>query len=451
MLTRFSTIFATATLASAGLLHAQQPLSLSDAIARADSHAYANRMATADGDRQAAQKASTLRGLLPTMRAEGGYLRTTDPLNAFGFQLRQRSLTQASFDPARLNYPAPIGNFGTGLVMEQPLINADVWMGRSAAGKATEATDAAARWTRGSSRLDVVRAYYGGVLAGEKVAALEAGLAAARSHVRMAGSLLEQGMVTKSDVLLAEVKAGEVEAQLLSARGDRALAARQLALAMGTPDDTAFALPTALPSADEVRQLAAVADSTAPRADVEAARLGQEAARLDVKRAGAQLVPRLNAFGRWDWNDPDTPFGGKPSWTVGLMASWTFFSGYGELAQRREAQARAAGADAMAEAAEAQARLEVAARRNNLEVAVATLAISERAVRQSEEALRIVRRKYEGGLATVTELLETDALDTRSRLERAAAVYRVIVTAGEWRQSVGRDVVELTSMELDGK
>ena len=115
MLTRFATILATATLATAGLLQAQQPLSLSDAIARADSHAYANRMATADGDRQAAQKASTLRGLLPTMRAEGGYLRTTDPLNAFGFQLRQRSLTQASFDPARLNYPAPIGTFGTGL------------------------------------------------------------------------------------------------------------------------------------------------------------------------------------------------------------------------------------------------------------------------------------------------------------------------------------------------
>jgi len=84
-------------------------------------------------------------------------------------------------------------------------------------------------------------------------------------------------------------------------------------------------------------------------------------------------------------------------------------------------------------------------------VATATLAIAERAVQQSDEALRIVRRKYEGGLATVTELLETDAMGTRSRLERAAAIYKVIVAAGEWRQAVGRDVMELTSMELDGK
>ncbi len=49
MLTRLSTILVTASLATAGLLHAQQPLSLSAAMARADSHAYANRMATADG------------------------------------------------------------------------------------------------------------------------------------------------------------------------------------------------------------------------------------------------------------------------------------------------------------------------------------------------------------------------------------------------------------------
>lgn len=450
MLTRFHTILMTVALASAGPLAAQQPLSLAGALARADSHAYANRIAAADRDLQSARNASTLRGLLPTVRAEGGYLRTTDPLNAFGFELRQRAVSMASFDPARLNYPAPIGNFGTGLVLEQPLINADVWMGRAAAGKAEAAAAAASRWTMAGSRLDVVRAYYGGVLAAEKVAALEAGLAAARSHVRMAQSLLEQGMVTRSDVLLGEVKAGEVEAQLLAARGDLALAARQLALAIGTPDDTTMALPAALPSADEVRRLSLVPDSVAVRADVEAARLGREAARQDVKRAGGQLVPRLNAFGRWDWNDPDAPFGGKPSWTVGVMASWTFFSGYGELAERRQAQARSASADAMAEAAEASARLDVAARRNALDVAVATLDIAERAVRQSEEALRIVRRKYEGGLATVTELLETDAMDTRSRLERAAAVYRTIVAAGEWRQAIGGDVAELTSLEHEG-
>jgi outer membrane protein TolC len=425
-------------------------LTLGGALARADSHAYANRMAVAGRDLQSAQRASTLRGLLPTLRAEVGYLKTTDPLNAFGFTLRQRGVSQASFDPGALNYPPATANVATGLVAELPLINTDVWAGRSAATAAAHAAEASARWTQTSSRLDVLRAYYGGVLAREKVAALEAGHAAALSYVKLAQSLHTQGMVTRSDELLAEVKAGEVEAQLLDARGDLGLAHRQLALVIGTPDDTAFGLPDTLPGLERVR---ALLDSTAPlpvRADLEAARLGREAADKDVTRAKALLLPRLNAFGRYDWNTPETAFGGTPAWTVGVMASWTFFSGYGEWAEQRAAKARAAQAGARADAADAQARLEVSARRKDFDVALATVAIADRGVAQSAEARRIVARKYEGGLSTVTELLEANALETRSRLERSAALYRAVVAAAALRQALGGDVSELTTLDLDG-
>jgi outer membrane protein TolC len=425
-------------------------LPLSAALARADSHAYANRAAGAGVDLRSAQRSSTLRGLLPTVRAEMGYLRTTDPLNAFGFSLRQRSVTMASFDPNALNYPEATGNFGTGLVAELPLINADVWAGRSAASAASAAEVAASRWTRASSRLDVLRAYYGGVLAREKVGALEAGHAAALSYVKLARSLHEQGLVTRSDALLADVKAGEVEAQLLDARGDLGLATRQLALAMGTPDDTAFALPATLPEEEAIAGLAVSPDTALLRADLEAARLGRDAADKDLTRTKALLLPRVNAFGRYDWNTPDTPFGGKPAWTVGVMASWSFFSGYGEFAEQRAAKARAAQAGAMVEAAEAQARLDVAARRKELDVARATVAIAERAVAQTAEARRIVARKYEGGLATVTELLEANALEIRSRLERSAAQYRALVAAAAWRQALGGDGTELTTLDADG-
>ncbi|HEX9166866.1 MAG TPA: TolC family protein, partial [Gemmatimonadales bacterium] len=296
----------------------------------------------------------------------------------------------------------------------------------------------------------VLRAYYGGVLAREKVGALEAGHAAAQSYVKLAQSLHEQGLVTRSDALLAQVKAGEVEAQLLDARGDLGLATRQLALAMGTPDDTAFALPGSLPDVQEIETMAVAPDTVLVRADLTAARLGMEAANQDVTRTRALLLPRVNAFGRYDWNTPDTPFGGKAAWTVGVMASWSFFSGYGEFAEQRVAKARAAQAGAMAEAAEAQARLDVATRRKELDVALATVAIAERAVAQSAEARRIVARKYEGGLATVTELLEANALETRSRLERSAATYRALVAAAAWRQALGGDGTELTTLDGDG-
>ncbi|NIP78593.1 MAG: TolC family protein, partial [Gemmatimonadetes bacterium] len=156
---------------------------------------------------------------------------------AFGLKLRQRTIAPADFDPAVLNRP-PVGENWTGaVVIEVPLLNPDAWLGFGAADRAGDAAGLAAEWESYATRADVVRAYYGAVLAAEKVETLEAAMEAARAHVRQAELMVEQGMVTKSDALLAEVKAGEVEAQLASARGEARSAVRQLATLLGTPED----------------------------------------------------------------------------------------------------------------------------------------------------------------------------------------------------------------------
>ncbi len=428
---------------------AQQVLTFREALALADQHAFANRMAQAEVMARAAERDRTLRGLLPTVRAEAGWTRTTDPLGAFGVRLRQRVVTQASFDPDHLNDPGPTSNVGAGLVAEVPLLNPEAWLGRSAAASATRASESMAHWSRAQVQLEVVRDYFGGILAREQVAALEAGLAAARSHVRLAQSLLEQGIVTRSDLLLAQVKAGEVEAQLLAARGARTIAVRRLALTLGLPEDSSFALPDRLPDSS---RLMGIDPTPVPvvRADVEAARLGALAAHRDITRAGSLLLPTINSFGRLDWNAPDRPFGGHSAWTVGVIARWSLFSGGSELVERSRARAEAARADAQAEAATAQARLEQEERRIDLEVARASLGIAERAVGQAGEAHRIVTRKYEGGLATVTELLEAAALEVQVRVERAAAAYRLLVAGGAWVVAMGYDLSDFTMRNQGG-
>jgi outer membrane protein TolC len=176
-------------------LRAQQPMTLGEALARADSMAWANRAAAASAALSRAEKDRTLPGLLPTFRAEAGWMRTTDPLNAFGMTLRQRGVTQASFQPDALNYPEPTSNLSGGLVAEVPLINADVWRGRSAAGLAARSAEASVRWTQDGARLEVVRAFYGGVLARNRCAPSRPA-SPRRVHVDRARSMLSQGLVT---------------------------------------------------------------------------------------------------------------------------------------------------------------------------------------------------------------------------------------------------------------
>lgn len=430
-------------------LVAQQALSLADAFHRADSAAYANRISAGEAQARGAQATAALQGILPTLRAEAGYLRSNEPLTAFGVTLRQRGVTLASFDPASLNYPAAVSNWNGGLVAEVPLINVDAWLGRSAAASAADAAEATRGWTRETTRADVVRAYFGAILAAEQVTTLVAGAAAAQAELRQAQAMVANGLATRSDALLASVHAGQLDAQLLAARGEATIAHQRLAALLGQPDDTAFTLADSLPSAASIRSLAdgTQHDSASARLDLTAARLGVAAARGDMKRANAKYLPRLNGFGRYDWNSADQPFGGPGAYTIGIMASWSPFAGASEIAERQAARGRLQAASAGAEAAQAAARLEREATTTRSMVALAQLGIAEVAVEQASEAHRIVARKYAGGLATVAELIGAASTETQARLGLAEARYQAIVADAAARQASGRDLMALTALE----
>jgi len=433
-----------------------QTMSLEEALRRADAAAFANRVGNAQAAERGAVATSALRGILPTLRVEAGYVRTTDPIGAFGTTLRQRSITQADFDPARLNFPGATDNYSGSLVLEQPLFNADAYLGRRAARRMEASALADAEWTRISTRMDVIRAYYGGVLAAERVATLESAHRAALGHVDQAGVLVKAGMATRSDALLAEVKAGEVEVELIEARDQAELARRQLGVLLALPSEASPSLPVALPGVESIRALldgTVAGHGAGDRADVSAVTLGASAARADMQRATSLYLPRVNAFARYDWNSAHQLYGGDENWTAGLMASWTVFGGASTLAERRAANARLAAASAAAEATLARAQLEVEQAESSRRVALARLDIAQRGVRQSEEAHRIVSRKYAGGLATVLEMLDAAAAETRTRLMLADARYGGLVSAAERLRVVGSDpagIADLLKPDLVG-
>ena len=427
-------------------------LTLADAFRAADGGAYANRIATADADAQSAQALAPFKGILPTLRVEAGAMATTDPIGAFGTLLRQRAITAADFNPATLNFPEPARNRMAALVAEQPIFNADAWTGRRAATAAADATRAMADWTRSSTRIDVVRAYYGATLATEVRETLKAATRAADAHVARAKALADTGLVTRSDALLAQVRAGEITARYLEAMSDAEYAERGLAVLLGTQTLPA-ALPAALPTSERIRTIAA-ADSAADapaamRADVRAATAALSAASADALRAKSLYLPRLNGFARYDWNDPTGFFANERAWTVGVMATWTPFAGGSEIAEVRTTNARTAAAEARHEAANAQARLALTRSHDRVQLALAQLAIAEQNVEQATEAHRIVARKYDGGLSTISELLEASAGETQSRLMQAVARYQLILATAERRAALGADLVSLTALDAD--
>jgi outer membrane protein len=446
---RLSTAFLVCSVLAAPVTaHAQ--LRLADALRRADSAAVSNRIASGQSAERAGQAIGALHGLLPTVRVEGAIARTTDPIGAFGTLLRQRRISQADFNPSRLNDPAPVTNYMGGLVAEVPLLNADAWLGRRAATRAADAGSSSAAFTRLAVRADVVRAFFGVQFADERVRALEAAMQSGAAHVKQAESMQRNGMVTPADALIASVKRGEIEADLAAARGDAANARRELGALLGADGTTAENPSGELPSALAIRAFASDELDASPlsRLDVSAAMLAADAARADAARARASLLPRVNGVARLDWNDQSRAFGGDKSWTVGVMATWTPFSGASELSDQRTATARAGIASAAADGAAARARVESARAASDIDVALQRLTIAERGAAQSADAHRIVTRRYEGGLASVVELLDAAAGDSRSTLMLAKAKYDLIAALAARRLVTGRDPAALVALDV---
>ena len=421
------------------------PFTLRDALARAATGAVPNRAARAASDATSAARIGAWRTILPALRIDAGFVRTSDPVGAFGTSLRQQRITAADFDPARLNFPAPSNNFTGALVIEQPVFMLDGWLAARAGARASEGARRIAEWTGLTTEAEVVGAWFGVILAAERANTMTAATRAAQAHVRQADAMLEAGLVTKSDVLLAAARAGDLEVLRLDAARDSILARRHLTLLLG---DGAPALPDILgsfPADTVVEQLAREVTSLAsrPRADVRGAQADAASANTNADRARASMVPRVISFARRDLNSTDRPFGGSSNWTVGVMASWSLFSRASELGDQRVAEARSAGAATQLAGALANANLELERTSLSLQSALARLAIARTTAQQAEEAHRIVTRKYEGGLATVVELLDAAVAETQALLGLSGARHFLITSIAERLRATGHEPARL--------
>src|SRR5512146_2065070 len=108
-------IAAASTIATATGARAQLPLR--DALRLADRAAFPNRIAAGNTAAHRGEALAPLRGLLPSLHLDAGYVRTTDPISTIGLTLQQRRSTAADFEPQRLHFPDAVGNYNAGIVV----------------------------------------------------------------------------------------------------------------------------------------------------------------------------------------------------------------------------------------------------------------------------------------------------------------------------------------------
>jgi TolC family type I secretion outer membrane protein len=377
-------------------------------------------------------------GFLPRLEGSYGYARGDQPVYAFGSKLNQGRFTEDDFDVQRLNDPDALDNFRAAITLYQP-----VYTG----GKATLGLERARLGSRiaelEASRaiqevvFQVARGYFGLRLAQERLVAVEAAVRAAEANLDLARSRFRAGLAVESDVLAAEVRAARLREEALTARSQVSVGQAALNDAMGTPLDTPIdAVDALLPHLDSKDDGPETA--LASRPDYQALRLQSDVWEQEIGLARAEFLPNIGLEGTYEVNNANPASDGQGSWSVGAVLRWNFLAGGGDRARVREAEAARDRARSMLARAANQVELEVRDARARLDTARERVALAERALAQAEEALRIVRVRYRGGLTTIVDLLALEAAATEARLRRTQALHDHNLGRAAWRLALGR-------------
>ena len=376
------------------------------------------------------------RGLLPTVRVEERYVRSEDPSTVFGMKLKQGRLTPQELSPDRLADPDAFGGYTTVVTVEQPLVNLDAWHARRQASEGVRAAHLSTARAEQELDLEVLRAYYALPLASARVGAVREGLAAAEDAVRQAEALERQGLVSRVDVLQAQVRAAEVRAELADGVAAQATAEAGLRRVLGLPDTEFLVAADPIPINATVPPLEDARRASEERLDVRARSAAVDAAAAGVRRERAGRLPRLNAFGSYERNDADA-FGGRGNWTAGISLAWTPFDGFQQVGRVRAAVAVLDRETAQRTALREQVQFEIQTAHSRLEAARLRRDHAEQALTLAGEAHAIAATRYRNSLAPITELLAAGAAETAAATRLAAARYDTVVAAGAYRVAAG--------------
>ena len=393
---------------------AQDRLTLRDAIARAregNPGMAAGRALEGEADARVRQATA---GYLPRLTLSETWQRGNLPVYVFSALLSQRRFSQSNFAIDALNRPAPHANFRGAVTVDQALFDPDVRFDVNSARLERTLAGEAFHSTSRDLALEVTRRF-GDVLVTRAVLdAARAAAAAAAEDLRRARDRHAAGMVTEADVLSVEVHAARTEAQTADAEGRARIAAAELNRVMGAPLDHQFEPEPPTPAVAPATPMG-VLESRAleARSDVRAARLREQLATLRRSQAQAMWLPRVGWEGSYEWNGGD--FGDRAGgWLVGADIRLNLFRGFADRARLAEARHAVSRARADVEAAESAARLEVRSAYLRLEAARTRERVGAAALARARESRRILRDRYEQGLAGVGDVLRAsqDVLDT---------------------------------------
>jgi outer membrane protein len=444
MLSRVSLALMTLVVAGSSMVCAQEALTIDDAVQAALAHNAGLEASKASARIASAEADAARQTVWPRLSLAESWQRGDLPVFVFGSLLSSRRFGAENFAIDRLNHPLPANFFHATIGAEQTIYDG----GRTGA----SATAAALRYDmaeRGAEEaaatlvVAVTRAF--GRIASAEASHRAAAVAATAADEDLGRARVRRdaGTVTDADVLSLAVHLAAMQQREIQAEGDAAIARAELNRLMGSPIDRPYEIVEPLPRSDlaTVPLADLFRDAEQSRPELARANAAEQLANTQASLARAPLLPMATAQAGYELNG--TQFGDRAGgWIVGAELRWTLSTGGTDRSRLRAAKEESTRARAAAEAVRAAIQVDVLTALRRWQSAQAREMVARAAVAQAEESQRIIRDRFEAGIAPVEDVVRASNARMDAETDRVAAVVDAVMAAAALRRAVGRNPYE---------
>jgi outer membrane protein TolC len=417
---------------------AQSTLSLPEAIARAKAR-NPDAGSAAAAEREAAQRVTQARAAyLPKIDIDESWQRGNNPVFVFSSRLAQRRFTEGDVALEGLNYPDATDNFRTAFSVEQSVFDRATAARAQAASIGRDIAATGKRLVEQDLTAAVAVAFGRVLIAAATGRSAAAAVQTARADRELAGNRRDAGRATDADVLQLDVYLALTLERQVRATSEERIARARLNQLIGEPLSTMFSLdPTPTFAVDVTNPERLEDEAVTHRPEVALAVQQEQLAAAAVAEAKSALLPQVVAQAVWELNG-EAWQSRSSGWIAGAALRINLFDGFSAKAHLAEARAQAARRAIEKSKAEVMARLDVQIAIARLEAARASEMVGRAAVDQARESQRIIRDRYESGLADAAMLLRAaDAVQQADALQITARVNVLTATAA-LRRAIGR-------------
>ncbi|HUI31708.1 MAG TPA: TolC family protein [Candidatus Acidoferrales bacterium] len=438
--------------------YAQEPLTLQDAIQIGLENSKSLKISELNVDYAQEKSSEVNANRWANLSFKGGYTRLstiqpfdlTIPQGAFGtIPAGVLGPNPVPFPNSNVSYPlySNVYNYyNLQLQLQQPLFTGlQLENSAKAAERTAEATAFDSKADKSNLRVQIATAYWNLFQAFEAQQFMQENLDRTNLHYQQAQDMLNQGMLTQSDVLSAKVQVSNAQLMLLDAQNNLRLAAVALNNVLGVPLNTEYKITSVPQTGDTTMQdiSALLQAALENRNELQSLKLKEEAADAAVAAAWGGYLPQIALVGDYYYQRPNQriqpPIDAfKDTWDASVQVSLPIWNWGQTESKVDEARAQREQAEwAQKQAADA-VYLDVTQSYLNFKQAKDKIAVAQTAVNDAEESYRISDQKFKVGLVTNTDLMDAEIALLQAKLNYTQALTGLEIARVSLEKAIGQ-------------